>query len=243
MGPKSAIPRALIVNADDFGQSTGINRGIVEAHQRGIVTSVSLMVCWPAAAAAAAYARSHPSLSAGLHFDVGEWIFRDGAWETLYAWTDPDDAKAIEQEARLQLERFRDLLGRNPTHLDSHQHVHCRPPAHDVIAEIAFELGIPLRHSSSIRYCGDFYGQSAIGEPLPDLIATTALAAMLRGLPPGVTELVCHPGYPGDVDSMYQEERHIELEALCSSEIREVIADERIRLMSFTDVMAICAVR
>ena len=43
------MSRAVIVNADDFGQSAGINRGIVEAHERGIVTSASLMVRWPAA--------------------------------------------------------------------------------------------------------------------------------------------------------------------------------------------------
>jgi len=52
--------RRLIVNADDFGQSPGINRGIMEAHERGIVTSVSLMVRWPAAVEAAAYARRLP---------------------------------------------------------------------------------------------------------------------------------------------------------------------------------------
>jgi len=49
----------LIVNADDFGQSTGINRGIIEAHERGVVTSASLMVRWPAAIDAAQYAREH----------------------------------------------------------------------------------------------------------------------------------------------------------------------------------------
>ena len=43
--------RHLIVNADDFGQSAGINRGIIEAHEHGIVTSTSLMVRWPAAGA------------------------------------------------------------------------------------------------------------------------------------------------------------------------------------------------
>ncbi|PYS69828.1 MAG: hypothetical protein DMF73_14065 [Acidobacteria bacterium] len=55
--------RYLIVNADDFGQSPGINRGVIEAHENGIVTSASLMVRWPAAAEAAQYARGHPDLS------------------------------------------------------------------------------------------------------------------------------------------------------------------------------------
>src|SRR5688572_28379081 len=80
-----AVPdRHLIVNADDFGFSPGVNRGIAEAHERGIVTSASLMVRWPAAAAAASYARARPELSVGLHLDLGEWVLRDGAWVPLY---------------------------------------------------------------------------------------------------------------------------------------------------------------
>ena len=74
--PSSMVStRYLIVNADDFGQSHGVNRGIMQAHRRGIVTSASLMVRWLAASEAAAYAREHPSLSLGLHVDLGEKIF------------------------------------------------------------------------------------------------------------------------------------------------------------------------
>ena len=52
----------LIVNADDFGCSRGVNRGIIEAHEHGIVTSASLMVNRPAASEAAEYGREHPEL-------------------------------------------------------------------------------------------------------------------------------------------------------------------------------------
>ena len=69
----------LIVNADDFGQSPGVNRGIIAAHQRGIVTSASLMTRWLAAGEASLYAKEHPELSIGLHLDLGEWAYRAGA--------------------------------------------------------------------------------------------------------------------------------------------------------------------
>ena len=59
--PTAGAARVLIVNADDFGLSAGVNRGIVEAHERGIVTSASLMVRRPAAREAADYARTHPA--------------------------------------------------------------------------------------------------------------------------------------------------------------------------------------
>jgi predicted glycoside hydrolase/deacetylase ChbG (UPF0249 family) len=59
--------RYLVVNADDFGSCSGVNRGIAEAHARGIVTSTSLMVGRPASEEAALVARAFPALSVGLH--------------------------------------------------------------------------------------------------------------------------------------------------------------------------------
>jgi hypothetical protein len=71
-GALNADKRRLIVTADDFGRSPGINRGIIAANEVGIVTSAKFMVRWPAAAGAAAYARERPDLALGLHFDLGE---------------------------------------------------------------------------------------------------------------------------------------------------------------------------
>src|ERR1700674_739773 len=120
--------KQLIVNADDFGQNPATNRGIIVAHERGIVTSASLMVRWPAAAQAAAYAQAHPKLSVGLHLDLGEWTFRHGEWVRLYRLVDEDDAGAVDREVRAQVATFRTLMGRDPTHIDSHQHSHRQEP-------------------------------------------------------------------------------------------------------------------
>src|SRR5437899_5483213 len=98
--------RYLIVNADDFGLSPGVNRGIIKAHEQGIVTSASLMVLMPAAAQAAAYAREHPSLSVGLHFDLGEWTYRNGNWECVYEVAPVDDRAAVARQADDQLAAF-----------------------------------------------------------------------------------------------------------------------------------------
>jgi len=77
-------PRFLIVNADDFGLSEGINQGVIAAHERGILTSASLMVRWPAAAQAAAYARASRTLDVGLHLDLGEMVYDAGEWRSVY---------------------------------------------------------------------------------------------------------------------------------------------------------------
>lgn len=232
----------LIVNADDFGQSAGINRGIIEAHECGIVTSASLMVRWPASEAAANYARSRPPLSVGLHVDLAEWICQDGHWSPLYERVDCADPTAVEREIRAQLELCRQLLGANPTHLDSHQHVHRREPVASILARVADECGIPLRHCSSrVRYDGGFYGQTAAGKPLPDRISPQALVAWIGRLPEGITELGCHPGYADDLESAYRTERVQEVRTLCAREVRDAIAEGNIRLMSFHDLRAAAA--
>src|SRR4030095_15505240 len=136
--------RQLIVNADDFGQSRGINSGVIEAHKHGIVTSASLMVRWPHAREASDYARDR-NLSVGLHVDLGEWIFIDGQWTVLYEVVQAQDAAAVRDEVERQLNRFRELLDREPTHLDSHQHVHRDEPAHSIVLGLADDIGIPCR--------------------------------------------------------------------------------------------------
>jgi predicted glycoside hydrolase/deacetylase ChbG (UPF0249 family) len=227
--------RHLIVNADDFGLSAGVNRGIIEAHEAGIVTSASLMVRWPAAVEAAAYAREYPSLSLGLHFDLGEWAYDDGVWTPVYEVLSTDDIGAVEEEAARQLATFRGLVGRGPTHIDSHQHVHRREPVRSVLAEVARQLSVPLRHySRSVRYCGDFYGQTETGLLLRDGISVDRLIKILTSLPSGVTELACHPGFAEDeLQSTYRSERAEEVRVLCAPRVRTAIVAEGIELCSF----------
>jgi predicted glycoside hydrolase/deacetylase ChbG (UPF0249 family) len=223
------VSRRLIVNADDFGRSSGINRGIARAHTEGIVTSTSLMVRYPASAEAATYARSRPSLGVGLHVDLGEWIYADGSWSAVYEI----DQTADEVEA--QLIAFRKLLDRDPTHVDSHQHVHWDEPIRLICLELASRLRVPLRHFGPIRYEGGFYGQTYEGAPLHERISVGNVTALLRGLPEGVTELVCHPGEGEELQSSYRIERAIELETLCDPRVRAAIEDEGIELCSFGD--------
>jgi chitin disaccharide deacetylase len=232
----TAPNRRLIVNADDFGLSPGVNRGIGEAHEHGIVTSASLMVRWPAAAEAAAYAHAHPRLSVGLHFDLGEWTFADDVWRLLYEVVPADKADAVEAELARQLESFRRLMRRDPTHLDSHQHVHRSEPVGSIVLHAAREIGIVVRSfNPAVRYCGQFYGQSDKGFPYPEGISVEALLKILHELPTGFTEMGCHPGESDDVNSIYRHERAVECQTLCDPRIRAAIVAEGIRLSSFSD--------
>ena len=224
----------LVVNGDDFGRSPGINRGLLECHDRGILTSASLMTLWPASTEAAAAAAVRPGLGIGLHVDLGEWERVDGSWSCTYLRVPLDDGQTVREEIGRQLRAFRRLLDRDPTHLDSHQHVHLQEPVRSILAELADSLGIPLRHCApAVRYCGDFFGQTRAGEPRREALSVDALVAIIGSLGPGTTELACHPGYADDLRTSYRRERAAEVETLCDPRVRAAIEERGIRLVSF----------
>jgi chitin disaccharide deacetylase len=128
------VSKYLIVNADDFGATSGLNRGIMEAHREGIVTSASLMVEGRASEEASELARSARDLSVGLHFVLDQ--------EGRSFLQNP---VAAAQEIRRQLDRFQALLKRLPTHLDTHHHVHRKPGLLQPLLAVANEYGLPLR--------------------------------------------------------------------------------------------------
>jgi chitin disaccharide deacetylase len=232
----STTNRRLIVNADDFGLSPGVNRGIAAAHEHGIVTSASLMVRWPAAEEAAAYAHEHTKLSVGLHFDLGEWTFANETWRLAYEVVPADKEDAVQDELARQLDAFRRLLRRDPTHLDSHQHVHRSEPVRTIVLRAARNMGIVVRSlDPAVRYCGQFYGQSDKGYPYPEGISVSGLLKTLHELPAGITEMGCHPGESDGLNSIYCHERATECRTLCDPRVRAALAAEGILLCSFSD--------
>jgi chitin disaccharide deacetylase len=231
--------RRLVVTADDFGRSPGINRGVVEAFENGIVTSASLMVRWPAAKEAAAYARDRAELAVGLHVDLSEWRSRAGAWEPVYEVVPLDARDELEAEVSRQLERFRRLVGRDPTHVDSHQHVHRAEPLRSILTRRTRELGVPLRGvTPGIRYCGDFYAQTDTGDPIANGVSVASLLAILDAVPDGTTELGCHPGRDNDAGSSYGAERSQEVDTLCDPRVFEAIERGQIGLTSFAELLS-----
>lgn len=230
-----SAPRWLVVNADDLGQSPCINAGIFDAVEHGIVTSASMMVRWEAAGDAARWTRDRPDLGVGLHLDLGEWILRDGVWTALYEVVDTTDVDAVRTEVLRQLDAFERVMGRSPTHLDSHQHAHMREPVRAVVLDTASRLQIPVRSLTEATYCGDFYAQWQAGNTQLERIRFNSLLAILDKLGPGLTELACHPGADdiNDLNSMYLAERSIERDVLCDPRLPEALAGRNIRLCNY----------
>jgi len=217
----------LIVNADDFGASHGVNRGILEAHLRGILTSASLMVNAPASEEAAMLSRAVPGLSVGLHADL-ETKLRD-----LRAQADQGLAEGLREQFR----RFEELMGRAPTHLDSHHNVHRHHRARPFFLDLAQRHGLPLREHSPVRYFSKFYGQWG-GATHLEHISAESLARMLKTeIVEGITELSCHPGYVDpDHRGSYRAEREAELRALCDPLLRRVLLEQGIELISYHEL-------
>lgn len=214
--------KRLIVNADDLGYDPEIDRGILEAHARGIVTSATAMVDTPFAAAAL---RAAPStLGVGLHAVL------DGA------------ASRAEAEAalRAQLRRFEALRGAPPTHLDSHRHAHAAPAVLEAAAAVAAEARLPLRAldaamRDALRAAGVATSDAFLGDAtLRPCWTEAALLAALDGVGEGLTELMAHPGYPPtQARTSFGPERQVELRALCSPRVRERVAARGLRLVAW----------
>ena len=235
--------RYLIVNADDFGLSESVNQGILAAHDEGIVTSASLMVERPAAHEAADLARERPRLGLGLHVEVGRWRV---SW--LPKRGSARSAAVVERRAaedlQRQLERFRLLVGRDPSHLDSHQHRHLAEPVRASFEEVAAELGIPLRRiDPRVQFRGEFYGHDGRGQPDHEAITADALIRLIENVADGVTELCCHPGYADGLRDWYRTERAQEVQALCDPRVRHAVEREDLRLCTFTEVAVQLAAR
>lgn len=220
--------RCLIVNADDFGASEGVNRGIVECHTDGVVTSTSLMVTGRAIDDAVALSRAHPDLAIGLHWDV---------WGEDEREFDTDDIPAVRREFARQLDEFRALMDRDPTHVDSHRHAHREEHLMPVFHELVEPLGVPLRDDGQVVFVGGFYAQWEWGVTDLGHVSVGALERILREeVAPGWTEVSCHPGYrSAGYEAMYMDEREAEVRTLVDPRIRETIDELGIRLVSYAD--------
>lgn len=222
------VAKHLIFNADDFGASTGVNRGILECHTRGVVTSTSFMVTGRAVSEAVSMSRDHPALAIGLHWDIC------GEDEREF---DLSDLPAVRDEFRRQLDEFHRLMGRMPTHVDSHRHAHREKHLMPVFRELVEPLGVPLRDDGRVRFVGGFYAQWEWLVTDLEHISVPFLQQMLRDeVSDGWTEFSCHPGYmTADYKSIYAREREVEVESLTDPRIRRTIEELRIRLVSYND--------
>jgi chitin disaccharide deacetylase len=252
----------LIINADDFGFTTDVNAGIVDAHRNGVLTSTTLMANGEAFSEAVRLARETPTLDIGCHLVLvqGRSVVSGRAFperlQDVYIALAKGDID-VYRELRAQIEKIL-AAGLLPTHLDSHKHTHVVPKVFRAVVRLAHEFGIPNVRlpldttlpvpDISRRLLRRYYARLAreynvrmtdhfIGFRMTGSLTESSFTAALRLLRDGITEFMCHPGYLGSelksAATRLKESRVLELEALVSPRVRQLMAAESIHLEAF----------
>jgi predicted glycoside hydrolase/deacetylase ChbG (UPF0249 family) len=251
---EGASARRLIVNADDFGLTEGVSRGILRAHRDGVVTSTTVLASLPPQPELDAEAAACPGLGLGLHLNltwgrpvshadsVPSLVDAEGRFgRDLAALRERARQDDVRREAEAQVEAFARRFGRPPTHLDSHHHAHRVPGVMDAVVDVVLSLRLPLRSQDAgfregLRRRGVGTTDHFVGDAQAEPYWTTErLLDQLATLPLGLTELMCHPGvYDEDLAySRYGRQRVVELEAMCHPEARATVERLDIRLCHF----------
>jgi chitin disaccharide deacetylase len=284
--------RRLIINADDFGLTSGVNRAIAEGNRFGVVTSATIMANAQQSVAAMDLAKTQPSLKTGCHIVLidgvplsanlpsltnGSSRFRTSLKQFAVAAVRKQlSGEEIQREVETQVRKIQ-ACGITLTHVDSHKHTHMFPPVLRPVLRAARACGIravrnpfePLRSwpASMVLSAPGLWLRSAgvmafhmfasefrralKEEGLVSTDGTVGIAAtgkldqqtllwILKALPEGTWELVCHPGY-SDADlrvagTRLTQSREIELAALTSAETHVALARHRIELISYADL-------
>jgi predicted glycoside hydrolase/deacetylase ChbG (UPF0249 family) len=248
----------LIVNADDFGYSPGQNYGIIDAFQKGIVRSATLMANAPATHHAIELAKANPDLGVGVHLVLdmnrpilapeqvpslvtAEGVFRRWAYDSLLNLEDSE----VEAEWRAQIEY---VIGQGlaPTHLDSHHHFHWHPQLIGITCKLAQGYNLPIRSLSENYGSGEEYQVLASVRHVPCVTEffDTGVSedfflnffANYPHLRDETVELMCHPAFLDDViltKSSYKVQRVRELAVLKSAKVWQWVDQHNVHLVNF----------
>jgi predicted glycoside hydrolase/deacetylase ChbG (UPF0249 family) len=249
----------LIVNADDFGLTSGVNRAVIEAHTRGILTSTTVMANMPAFEDAVRLAKDHPGLGIGLHFNItqgapiaeaarvrsllderGEFLGTSTAL-LVRSLAGRLRVSEVELELRAQIERVL-RAGLQLTHVDSHKHAHALPQVAGVIARVIGDYGIravrlPREHwrfDASAKWAQSL---GALGLAQLCRISTGQLRRSGIRTADGTSELMSHPGYEdaelGQIKTRLRASRANELALLTDAEVVAAVRELGVRLISY----------
>ncbi|WP_221566612.1 chitin disaccharide deacetylase [Alkalihalobacillus sp. TS-13] len=225
----------LIVNADDFGYSRGVNYGIIDAYKYGIVNSTTMLVNMLGTEHAVELAKNNPGFRVGIHLTLtcGKAVAKDvpsvsnGDGQLIMTRNLDQDLSSkledIEKEWKAQIEQFYSL-GLEPTHFDSHHHMHKHPQLLPIVKRLSNKYNLPVRNVFSEKVHGlklltdvflsDFTRENVSGSYF------STLHERIKDV--SSVEVMCHPGYIDQElikGSSYCEKRTEELEILINTKL------------------------
>jgi|SRR5690625_859062 len=245
----------LIINADDFGYSTGINYGIIHAFQRGILSSTTMMANMPGFDEGVTLAKENPTLGIGIHLtltagrplrqDVKSLVDEAGNFHELafYEKKFEIDTEDLYKEWKAQIEKVIQS-GLSPTHLDSHHHVNTIPLITDVFTELAREYQLPVRNNFSVPE--DIPTTNRFITTLDTIGGVREIwkAMQIRNIIEdcktfGIVEAMCHPGYVDHTlvqGSSLREYRAVMVAELQRQDYAEILEANDITLGTYDDL-------
>jgi predicted glycoside hydrolase/deacetylase ChbG (UPF0249 family) len=258
----------LIPNADDFGYTRDVNDGIIHSHRQGILTAATLMATGAAFDHAVALARQNPALDVGVHLVlVGSDGFPPTIARLIGEIA--RGRIRVYEELSAQVRKVREA-GIRPSHLDTHKHTHLLPPVLEAVARIASEFQIPWvrrpfdlpLHAGTVPWQRQAISRGLgfararfhrvltrhgcrttdhfAGFQLTGRYDASELARLIRQLPEGSTEFMCHPGFCTEelqaARTRLKESRRRELDALTSAEVRAAIQESGVTLARYEEI-------
>lgn len=245
----------LIINADDFGYSTGINLGIIQAHQRGILTSTTIMAGMPGFEEAVELAKKNTDLGIGVHLtltcgsplrdDVATLTEDDGSFHNLsfYEKEFSIDLDELYNEWKTQIELVIDS-GIKPTHLDSHHHVNVIDPLTTIFVKLAKEFDLPVRNNfevpEELSTTGSFVTYfDSVGHN-KEIWRAMEMKNLFQMVQQNTsTEIMCHPAYLDKFlleNSSFNVNRTIVLDELLDPRYPELLEENNINLIHFGEL-------
>ena len=284
--------RYIVINADDFGLSREVNKGILAAHKKGCLTSTSLMANGPMFRQGVEMSRSVPRLGIGIHLNLlrgkpisklqlvsrlvdERGIFPGTVTSMMRRFMQSSVAlDQAEHECMAQIEQIIQT-GIRPTHIDSEKHLHMYPPLFKRVARLAVSYGIrwiriveensiswkikftitqmgksfllgrfarscrKIAKTTDLKSSDNFYGVLHAGHMVKDVYDD-----IFERMLPGVTEIVCHPGFNGESNTdsdlglyFLEETRQDELNTLLDKTLIDKMRNKKINLVNFGDLI------
>lgn len=245
----------LIINADDFGYSTGVNYGIIHAYQRGILSSTTMMANMPGFDEGVKLAEENPNLGIGIHLaltcgsslrsDVPSLVEDNGEFHNL-SFYEKDfviDTDELYKEWKEQIEKIISS-GIEPTHIDSHHHVNTIEPMTEVFIRLANEYNLPVRNNfkvpDDIKTTQRFNTTFDLISLVKELWKPMELRNIIQECKVFETvEAMCHPGYVDNTllnNSSLRNSRAITVSELQRSDYAETLEENGIQLGTYADL-------
>lgn len=229
----------LVINADDLGFTKGVTDGIIEGFKCGIISSTTALCNMENILYAAEQVKECSGLGVGIHLTLtlgkpltkAKSLINDKGefWSKNEIFSKNINLDEVYIEFKAQIEKFKEVFSKLPTHIDSHHSIHDNPIIMPVTKKIAEEYNLKMRrHNDEFKFVIGFYGEDATTEKIIELLESNKNEDGI--------EIMVHPGYC-DLElyniSSYSLNRVKELSVLCDNKVKNYVKENGIILTTY----------